>query len=61
VPHYLPGTNPYLAELTEKFNIPLDALRGGAAAQYPEYRKGLRDRYLAPVRAPVVTPQGGRR
>jgi hypothetical protein len=60
VPHYLPGTNPYVAELMEKFNIPLDALRGGAAGLYPEYRKGLRDRYVAPTRTPVVTPQGGR-
>ena len=60
VPHYLPGTNPYLAELTEKFNIPLDALRGGAAALYPEYRKALRDRYVPPARTPVVAPQGAR-
>jgi hypothetical protein len=60
VPHYLPGTNPYLAELTEKFNIPLEALRGGAAGLYPEYRKRLRDQYVPPSRTPVVTQQGGR-
>ena len=60
VPHYLPGTNPYLAELTEKFNIPLEALRGGAAGLYPEYRKQLRDKYVPPSRTPIVTPQGAR-
>ena len=59
--HYLPGTNPYLAELTEKFNIPLEALRGGTAGLHPEYRKQLRDKYvppsrpLRPPRSPPVT------
>jgi len=60
VPHYLPGTNPFLAEMTEKFNIPLEGIRGGASTLYPEYRKRLRDQYVPPARAPVITSQGGR-
>jgi hypothetical protein len=42
VPHYLPGTNPYLADMARKFNLPVDAVRGGAAILYPEYRKRMR-------------------
>lgn len=60
VPHYLPGTNPFLSEMTEKFNIPQDAVRGGASTLYPEYRKRLRDRYAPPARAPEIPSQGGR-
>jgi hypothetical protein len=42
VPHYLPGTNPYLADMARKFNLPVDAVRGGAAILYPEYRRRMR-------------------
>jgi hypothetical protein len=48
VPHYLPGANPFLGEMTRLYNIPAEAARGGAATMYPEYRKWLRDRYVAP-------------
>jgi len=60
VPHYLPGTNPFIREMTDKFNLPLDAVRGGVSTIYPEYRKRLRDQYVPPATAPVLTPQGGR-
>jgi hypothetical protein len=60
VPHYLPGTNPFVNEMTDKFNIPLSAVRGGASTLYPEYRKQLRDEYVPPARASEIPSQGGR-
>jgi hypothetical protein len=60
VPHYLPGTNPFVGEFADKYNLPLDAVRGGASTLYPEYRRRLRDRYVPPARAPQVNPQGAR-
>jgi hypothetical protein len=39
VPHYLPGTNPHLSEMADRYNLPPDAVRGGAETLYPEYRK----------------------
>lgn len=41
VPHYLPGTNPYLSEYADEHGLPLDAARGGAETMYPEYRSRL--------------------
>lgn len=41
IPHYLPGTNPYLDEFTMKHHLPRDAVRGGAATMYPEYADQL--------------------
>ena len=38
IPHYLPGENPFLGDLTKAFGIPGNALRGGAETMYPEYR-----------------------
>lgn len=60
VPHYLPGTNPFLTEMMDKFNIPLEGLRGGAATLYPEYRKRLREQYVPPTSVPELPSQGGR-
>ena len=48
VPHYLPGQNPFLNEISKLYNIPLEAVRGGAETMYPEYRKKLKDVYAAP-------------
>lgn len=42
VPHFLPGTNPYLLEFARKFGIPAEAVAGGAETMYPEYRAKLR-------------------
>jgi len=42
VPHFLPGTNPYLTEFAERHHIPYAATRGGAETAYPEYVKQLR-------------------
>ena len=41
VPHYSPGENPFVKELTERHNIPVGAVLGGAESLYPEYRKKL--------------------
>jgi len=46
VPHYLPGTNPFLRELSDLYKVPYEAVRGGAATLYPEYRKKLKDIYV---------------
>jgi glyoxylase-like metal-dependent hydrolase (beta-lactamase superfamily II) len=37
VPHFLPGTNPYLNEIGNKYGIPQEGVRGGAETMYPEY------------------------
>jgi hypothetical protein len=47
-PHYLPGTHPAMNEVTEKYNIPLEAVLGGPETMYPEYRKKLQDGYVQP-------------
>jgi hypothetical protein len=41
VPHFLPGRNPFLNELTQNYGIPLEAVLGGAETLYPEFRKRL--------------------
>jgi hypothetical protein len=53
VPHYLPGENPYLTEFATMFNLPLEAVRGGAVTMYPEYGKRLRKAYKAPEKCTV--------
>ena len=42
VPHYLPEKNPFIDEMTTRYNIPREAALGGAETLYPEYRKKLR-------------------
>jgi hypothetical protein len=41
VPHHLPGTNQWLNEYAIKSGFPVEALRGGAETQYPEYQEKL--------------------
>jgi len=36
VPHYLTGENPFLTEVSVKFKVPLEGVRGGAEMNYPE-------------------------
>ncbi len=38
VPHYLPGTNPFLTEVAERYGLPAKGVRGGAETMYPEFR-----------------------
>ena len=42
IPHYLPGTNPSLADWAAKNHLPLEAARGGAETMYPEFMTKLR-------------------
>lgn len=42
VPHYLLGQNPYLTEDAMKYRMPVEALRGGAEKNYPEWRATAR-------------------
>jgi cyclase len=42
VPHYLPGTNPFLSEFAEKHRIPAEAARGGAVTMYPDFMRRLK-------------------
>jgi hypothetical protein len=53
VPHYLPGTNPYLTEFATRHNIPVEATRGGAETMYPEFRATLK---TLPPPPPKRTP-----
>jgi hypothetical protein len=50
VPHYLPGTNPFVAEAERKSGIPAEALTGGAETLYPEYRQRLKELRRQPAR-----------
>jgi len=42
VPHYLPGTNPFLTEYSTKYSVPFEATRAGAEGTYPEYQSKVR-------------------
>jgi hypothetical protein len=50
-PHYLPGKHPAMNEVTERYNIPLEAVLGGPETMYPEYRQKLKDKYVPPAPA----------
>ena len=69
VPHYLPGKNPFVNEVTEHHNIPIEAVMGGPDTMYPEFRKTIKDKYVLPPPckgacggppAPPAPPAGGR-
>ena len=42
-PHFLPGKNPYVADAAKKLGLPLEAVKGGKATIYPEYRQRLKE------------------
>ena len=48
VPHYLPGANPSIDELTKFYGIPREATLGGAETMYPEFRKTIREKFVRP-------------
>jgi hypothetical protein len=61
VPHYYPGQNPFVDELTKLYGIPQEAVLGGAETALPEFRKKIRDKYVRPpkcVSVPVSTCGG---
>jgi hypothetical protein len=41
VPNHLPGTNPFLHEVSDWYGVPYNAVRGGAETLYPEFRKKM--------------------
>jgi len=41
VPNHLPGTNPFLHEVSDWYGVPYNAVRGGAATLYPEFRQKM--------------------
>jgi len=59
VPHFLPGTNPYINEFAERYGVPVEAARGGAETMYPEYRARLRE--LAGAHPSLKEPVNTRR
>lgn len=61
VPHFNPGENPFVDELTNLYGIPQEAVLGGAETASPEFRKKIRDKYLRPsmcVSVPASTCGG---
>lgn len=58
VPHYLPGRNPFIGELTRFHNLPEHAILGGAETMYPEFRKRLTT-YTPPPRCTRYCGCGG--
>lgn len=41
VPNHLPGTNPFLTEVSDWYGLPNAITRGGAETMYPEYRQKI--------------------
>ena len=41
VPHYMPGSNPFLDDFAKKYNLPLEVTLGGADSMYPEAARKL--------------------
>jgi hypothetical protein len=54
VPHWLPGTNPFLSEFAKQEGFPVEAMRGGSETLLPEYRKKIVPGGVA-VAAPEVS------
>ena len=52
VPHYLPGTNPFLDNATKRYQLPALATRGGADTMYPEFALKLKNASNTPARSP---------
>ncbi|PWU03508.1 MAG: hypothetical protein C5B51_19005 [Terriglobia bacterium] len=50
VPHYLPGKNPFLDEMTKLYGIPREAALGGAETMYPAYRDKIKDKFVMPAK-----------
>jgi hypothetical protein len=49
VPHFLPGKNPFVGELTQIYGLPVEAALGGGKTIYPEFRKEIKDKYVRPA------------
>jgi len=53
VPHYLPGKNPFIDEMTKLYNIPREAALGGAKTMYPAFREKIKDKFVIPPKCKV--------
>jgi hypothetical protein len=42
VPHFMPGENPFLKDIRDRYGLPLDSPTGGPETMYPEYQRRLR-------------------
>lgn len=67
VPHYMPGENPFLREIRDRYGLPANEPTGGAESMYPEFQRRLRpsawtgNRPIDRSGADAATPVGGRR
>jgi hypothetical protein len=50
VPHYLPGKNPLVDEMTKLYGIPEEAALGGAETMYPAFREKIKDKFKMPAK-----------
>ena len=50
VPHYLPGKNPLVDEMTHLYGIPRDAAMGGAETANPAFRDKIKDEFKMPAK-----------
>jgi hypothetical protein len=50
VPHFLPGKNSFLDEMTTLYGIPAEAELGGAETMYPAYRDKIKDKFVMPAK-----------
>jgi hypothetical protein len=56
VPAYMPGEHPFKEEYARRHQLPLIAVRGGAATMYPEFQEVMKK---APIPPPLPPPQRG--
>ncbi len=50
VPHYLPGKNPLVDEMTNLYGIPREAAMGGTETAYPAFRDKIKDKFKLPAK-----------
>lgn len=58
VPHWLPGKNTSIDEVSKMYNLPQEVVLGGAQTLYPDYRKKLKDTYVPPAKCPANCDYG---
>jgi hypothetical protein len=50
IPHHLPGTQDPTVEFAKRFNVPVEAARGGAETALPEFMRNRQQPAAAPAR-----------
>ena len=56
VPHFLPGQNPFLTEISERYGVPQEGVRGGAETIYPEFLQKLQGKPVAAAKPAAAAP-----